>query len=48
MPTLKEELNLNTWDAGFPVDYAEVRRSLGPDFLIQTGPTVATLMNGRS
>lgn len=46
MPTLKEELNLNTWDAGFPVDYAGVRKALGPDFRINTGPTVALLLNG--
>lgn len=46
MPTLKRELNLNVWDAGFPVDYGAVREALGPDFQIQTGPKVSTLLNG--
>ena len=46
MPTLREELNLDNWDAGFPVDYGRMRRELGRDFLIQTGPTVSLLLNG--
>lgn len=46
MPTLKNELNLNTWDAGFPIDCARMREELGPDFLIQTGPRVSLLLNG--
>ncbi len=46
MPTLKRELNLNTWDAGFPVDYGRMRDALGPDFQIQTGPKVSTLLHG--
>ncbi len=44
MPTLKNELNLDFWDAGFPVDHAQVRKDLGLDFHIQTGPTVDLLM----
>jgi len=46
MPTLKRELNLNVWDAGFPVDYAAVREALGPEFQIHTGPKVSTLLHG--
>lgn len=46
MPTLKRELNVNTWDAGFPVDCARMRRELGPDFEIHTGPGVSTLLHG--
>ncbi len=46
MPTLKAELNLNAWDAGFPVDYGCMRRELGPDFQIATGPTVPALLHG--
>jgi hypothetical protein len=46
MPTLKEELNINTWDAGFPVGYAAMRAKLGPGFRIQTGPRVVTLLHG--
>jgi len=46
MPTLKAELNVNAWDAGFPVDYAKVRQELGPEFQIATGPRVSTLLHG--
>lgn len=46
MPTLKRELNINVWDAGFPVDYGAVREALGPDFQIHTGPKVSTLVHG--
>lgn len=46
MTLLKDELNINGWDAGFPVDYSKARAELGPNFLIQTGPKVATLVNG--
>ena len=46
MPTLKEELDLGAWDAGFPVDYARMRAELGPSFQIQTGPRVNTLLSG--
>lgn len=46
MPTIKDELNVETWDAGFPVDYGGVRKALGPEFRIQTGPTVSLLLHG--
>jgi uroporphyrinogen-III decarboxylase len=46
IPVIKDELNVRTWDAGFPVDYAQARETLGPDFQIQTGPKVSLLMNG--
>ena len=46
VPILKQELNLNSWDAGFPVDYGAVREALGPDFQIATGPKVSTLLSG--
>lgn len=46
MPTLKRELNLNVWDAGFPVDCGKMREALGPDFEIHTGPKVSTLLHG--
>ncbi|MGC8863002.1 MAG: uroporphyrinogen decarboxylase family protein, partial [Armatimonadota bacterium] len=46
MPTLKSELNINFWDAGFPVNYRKVRRDLGSDFQIATGPTISTLLHG--
>jgi uroporphyrinogen-III decarboxylase len=46
MPVIKDELNVRTWDAGFPVDYAKARELLGPDFQIQTGPKVSLLLHG--
>ena len=46
MPTLKEELNVNSWDTGFPVDHGRMRKELGPDFLIQGGPAVSLLLHG--
>jgi len=46
MPTLKTELNLDNWDAGFPIDYGKMRRELGRDFLIQTGPATSLLLYG--
>jgi uroporphyrinogen-III decarboxylase len=46
MPTIVKELNVDTWDAGFPVDYENVRKELGPDVCIHTGPTVALLLDG--
>ena len=46
MPTIKDELNISMWDAGFPVDYGLARKQLGPDFQIQTGPRVSTLLHG--
>ncbi len=46
IPVLKRELNLNAWDAGFPVDYSRMRRELGREFQIATGPRVSTLLHG--
>ncbi len=46
MPTIKQKLNVMTWDAGFPMGYAGVRRTLGPEFRIHTGPRVSLLLHG--
>jgi len=46
MPVLKQELNITSWDAGFPMDYGAARKALGPDMQIQTGPRVSLLLNG--
>ncbi len=46
MPLIKSELNVRTWDAGFPMDYTSARQSLGRDFRIHTGPRVSTLLYG--
>ncbi len=46
IPTVARELNLNAWDAGFPLDYGAVREALGPNVQINTGPKVSTLLHG--
>jgi len=46
IPTVARELNLNVWDAGFPIDYGAIREALGHEVQIHTGPKVSTLMNG--
>lgn len=46
IPTVARELNLNVWDAGFPLDYAAVREALGHEVEIHTGPKVSTLLHG--
>lgn len=46
MPVIKRELNVMTWDAGFPMDHAGMRKALGPEFRIQTGPRINLLLHG--
>ncbi len=45
-PVLKQELNIQSFDTGFPIDFAWVRRTLGPEVWIQGGPTVQLLLHG--
>jgi hypothetical protein len=42
-PYLKETLNIMSFDTGFPVDFGEIRRLLGPDVEILGGPSVPLL-----
>jgi hypothetical protein len=42
--TLRDELNIHSFDTGFPVDFPQLRRNLGPDVQIQGGPHVEFLM----
>jgi len=42
--TLRDELNIRAFDTGFPVDFAALRRELGPGVRIQGGPHVHLLM----
>jgi uroporphyrinogen-III decarboxylase len=42
--TLRDELNIQTFDTGFPIDFAALRRDLGPKVHIQGGPHVHFLM----
>lgn len=41
--TIRDELNVNAFDTGYPVDFAWLRAELGPGVQINGGPTVAFL-----
>jgi len=38
--TLRDELNIRHFDTGFPIDFCQMRRVLGPDVTLQGGPHV--------
>ena len=42
-PTIRDELKVNAFDTGFPVDHGGLRRTLGPDVFIHGGPHVEFL-----
>ena len=44
--TLRDRLNINSFDTGFPVDFASVRRDLGPAVQINGGPHIELLLRG--
>jgi len=44
--TIHDELNVVEFDTGFPVDFGQLRRELGPDVLIYGGVEIALLLNG--
>jgi len=43
---IKDNLNIGTFDTGFPVDHGQLREDLGRDVIIQGGPTVMMLKDG--
>ena len=45
-PTLVRELNVNSFDTGFPIDHGKVVRELGPDIAVRGGVHVETLRTG--
>jgi uroporphyrinogen-III decarboxylase len=45
-PTIREELNVDSFDTGFPVDHGRLREALGEDVEILGGPEAALLLNG--
>ena len=45
--TLVEELNIKTFDTGFPVNFGALRKELGPEVRIQGGPHVEFLMRAK-
>ncbi len=47
-PIIHEELHVNSFDTGFPVDFKWLREALGEDVEILGGPEVSLLLNGTS
>lgn len=45
-PMLKEELNIMSFDTGFPVNHGELLKTLGPDVEVAGGVHVAILRSG--
>ena len=45
-PLIHEELNVNSFDTGFPVDHGGLREVLGPDVEIFGGPEAFVLLDG--
>ncbi|HEY0866784.1 MAG TPA: uroporphyrinogen decarboxylase family protein [Fimbriimonas sp.] len=43
-PTIVKELNVRSFDTGFPVDHGALRRELGPEVEIAGGPSVPLLL----
>jgi len=43
---LKENLNVYSFDTGFPVDFGKLRKELGPEVEIYGGPNIILLKNG--
>jgi uroporphyrinogen-III decarboxylase len=45
--TLRDELNIQTFDTGFPVDFAWLRKELGPKVRINGGPHIEFLRTAK-
>lgn len=46
LPTIQRELNVQSFDTGFPVDFGALREALGPDAQIYGGPHIEQLRTG--
>jgi hypothetical protein len=44
--TIRDELGVDSFDTGFPVDHGALRRELGPDVELLGGPRVDVLLGG--
>lgn len=42
-PFLRDQLNIRSFDTGYPVDFGWLRRALGPDVEVNGGPSVVLL-----
>jgi uroporphyrinogen-III decarboxylase len=47
MKTVRQELNVTSFDTGFPVDFARMRQELGEDVEIYGGPPISLLLSGK-
>ena len=45
-PVINRALGVTSFDTGFPVDFADLRRKLGPEVEVYGGPTVMVLRDG--
>ena len=45
-PTIRDELNVRSFDTGYPVDFGRLRQELGPDVEILGGPRVDLVRAG--
>lgn len=45
-PAIRDELNVQSFDTGFPVDHGRLRRALGPEVQINGGPGAELLRSG--
>lgn len=45
-PTIHEELHVNSFDTGYPVDHGQLRKELGNDVQINGGPEAFLLLDG--
>jgi len=43
---LKDELGVNEFEVGFPIEFGEIRRQLGPEVTIHGGPNIMLLKDG--
>ena len=43
---IKEKLGVDQFDTGYPVDFAEMQKALGPDVRMNGGPNVSLLLGG--
>ncbi|PKO07243.1 MAG: hypothetical protein CVU41_02870 [Chloroflexi bacterium HGW-Chloroflexi-3] len=44
--TLKDELGVNEFEVGFPIDFGLIRQQLGPEVTIHGGPNIMLLKDG--
>ncbi len=44
-PTIRDELNVQSFDTGFPIDFGKLRKELGPQVRINGGPHVEMLLS---